>query len=80
MTHEPTALRVWLDEPGKRRSVEKLTAAVRKHVKHASVAYIESVVDGYYPPSRKLGQALASETGVDLGVIMAHPYRAKRAA
>lgn len=80
MEHEPTKLRLWVDEPGKRRSIEKLTASVRKRIDHASEKYIESIVDGYYPPGRKLARALADETGVDFAEIVGFAYRAPRAA
>lgn len=80
MEHPATKLRVWLDEPGKQRSVEKLAARVRKHVDRASEKYIEQIVDGYYPPGRKLALALAEETGVPLVDILSFPYRAPRAA
>lgn len=80
MDHEPTKLRLWIDEKGKRRSIEKLAAAVRERLGHAGDSYIESVVDGYHPPSRKLAYALAEETGVPYSEIMAYPYRAPRAA
>lgn len=80
MDHAPTKLSIWLAEPGKRRSIEKLTAAVIKRVGHASEKYIESVVDGYYPPGRKLAKALAEETGVPFAEIVGYSYRAPRAA
>jgi hypothetical protein len=60
---------------------KKLAAKVIKAgVKKASPDYIADVVSGYYPPSRKLGKALAKVSGVEFGQIMAYPYRAKRAA
>lgn len=80
MDHEPTKLNAWLNEPGKRRTIAKLTASVVKRIGHASEKYIESVVDGYYPPGRKLAIALAEETGVPIADIIGYAYRAKRAA
>ena len=80
MDHELTKLQVWIEADSKRRSVEKLTSALKKRLDHVSAAYIQSIVDGYYPPSRKLARLLAEETGVPMGDILTYAYRAPRAA
>lgn len=78
MEHPRTAVDEWMEKQG----VDVLRLAVE--LRHVGVeyepSYLKQVVDGYYPPSRKLQNALHLVTGVSIDAIATYPYRSKRAS
>jgi hypothetical protein len=74
------AVEAWLEKNG--HDHEWLAAELkREHDLDYTAVYLNQVIGiGYYPPGRKLQNALHAITGVSLAKIIGYPYRAERAA
>lgn len=60
-------------------SEDTLVEMLARRGRRASPRYLAMIIDGYYPPGRKLAQILSEVTGVSFESIALYPYRAQRA-
>lgn len=78
MEHPIHPVRTWMVAQGV--DEVRLSVELRQLGLDYKPSYLHQVVDGYYPPARKLQNALHTITGVSINDIATYPYRAERAA